>query len=100
VHRFRPKPRAISTAQLNASRHLHLRPIYVLFSNCPYLFLKSGKPILRARFPLRCFQRLSVICGGYSANATCMTADSPVTYSLRSSRTRSNSLQASYARSR
>ena len=70
------------------------------WSSCDLTSLRSEGSHLEASFPLRCFQRLSVICVGYSAFATCMTADSPVTYSLRSSRTRSNPLQASCARSR
>ena len=46
--------RAISTARLNASLRLHLRPIDVVVSHDPY-----RKSHLEVGFALRCFQRLS-----------------------------------------
>jgi len=52
--------RPISTARLNASLRLHLRPIKVVVSDWPSGALRLGNPYLGAGFPLRCFQRLSV----------------------------------------
>ena len=59
---MRSRPRTISTGRLNVSRRLHLRPINVLFSNGPYSLYWDGRPLLGVRFPLRCFQRLSLTC--------------------------------------
>ena len=47
--------RTISTGQLNISLCLHLRPINDVVCIGP-----SGKTYLKAGFPLRCFQRLSL----------------------------------------
>ena len=46
--------RAISTGQLNALLHLHLRPIDVVVFHGP-----QGRPCFEGGFPLRCLQRLS-----------------------------------------
>ncbi len=46
--------RAISTGQLNALLHLHLRPIDVVVFHGP-----QGIPRFEGGFPLRCLQRLS-----------------------------------------
>ena len=46
--------RAISTARLNVSPRLHLRPIDVVVSDGPY-----ARSYLEAGFVLRCFQHLS-----------------------------------------
>jgi hypothetical protein len=46
--------RAISTGQLNALLHLHLRPIDVVVYHGP-----QGRPCFEGGFPLRCLQRLS-----------------------------------------
>ena len=46
--------RAISTGQLNALPHLHLRPIDVVVFHGP-----QGRPCFEGGFPLRCLQRLS-----------------------------------------
>src|SRR5699024_6908599 len=51
--------RAISIGQLNASRRLHLRPIDQVVYLGPS-GLASGSTYLKAGFPLRCFQRLSL----------------------------------------
>ena len=51
--------RAISTGQLHASRRFHLRPIYGVVFPGPS-GLASGRTYLKAGFPLRCFQRLSL----------------------------------------
>ena len=50
--------RPISTFQLNALLHLHLRPInqVVFLGSYPY----GGKSYLEVGFALRCFQRLSI----------------------------------------
>jgi hypothetical protein len=47
--------RAISTGKLNALRRLHARPINLVVFEGP-----SGRTHLGGRFPLRCFQRLSL----------------------------------------
>ena len=51
--------RAISIGQLNASLHLHLRPIDRIVYPGPS-GLATGSTYLKAGFPLRCFQRLSL----------------------------------------
>ncbi len=51
--------RAISIGQLNASRRLRLRPIDQVVYLGPS-GLASGSTYLKAGFPLRCFQRLSL----------------------------------------
>ncbi len=51
--------RAISTGQLHASRRFHLRPINEVVSLGPS-GIAPGKTYLKAGFPLRCFQRLSL----------------------------------------
>ena len=51
--------RTISIGQLNASQHLHLRPINQIVYLGPS-GLASGSTYLKAGFPLRCFQRLSL----------------------------------------
>jgi hypothetical protein len=54
-----PSSRVISTTRLNPLRGLHLWPINPLVLRDPYP-LMGGSPYLGARFPLRCFQRLSL----------------------------------------
>ena len=51
-------PRLISTGQLSASQHLHLRPI-TRSSSWSLNRSRGGISYLRAGFTLRCFQRLS-----------------------------------------
>ena len=51
--------RAISTGQLHASRRFHLQPINEVVYLGPS-GLASGRTYLKAGFPLRCFQRLSL----------------------------------------
>ena len=46
--------RAISTGQLHALPHVHIRPINVVVFHG-----SQGRPHLKEGFPLRCFQRLS-----------------------------------------
>ena len=52
--------RPISTAKLNASRRLHLRPINLVIFQGPSEGLRPGRSHLEAGFALRCFQRLSL----------------------------------------
>ena len=52
-------PRPISTAKLNASRHLHTQPINLVVFKGSYS-LYDGISNLGVGFTLRCFQRLSV----------------------------------------
>ena len=52
-------PRPISTAKLNASRHLHTQPINLVVFQGSYS-LYDGISNLGVGFTLRCFQRLSV----------------------------------------
>ena len=54
----RSSPRAISTGQLHALLHFHLRPINQVVFLGPYLS-RSERSHLRGSFTLRCFQRLS-----------------------------------------
>ena len=51
--------RAISIGQLNVSLRLHLRPINRIVYPGPS-GLTTGNTYLKAGFPLRCFQRLSL----------------------------------------
>ena len=51
-------PRPISTAKLNASRHLHTQPINLVVFKGSYSY--DGISNLGVGFTLRCFQRLSV----------------------------------------
>jgi hypothetical protein len=52
--------RPISTARLNASRRLHLRPINLVIFQGPSEGLRPGRSHLEAGFALRCLQRLSL----------------------------------------
>ena len=54
----RSSPRAISTGQLHALLHFHLRPINQIVFLGPYS-IKDERSHLRGSFTLRCFQRLS-----------------------------------------
>ena len=51
--------RAISTGQLRASQRFHLQPINEVVYLGP-LGIAPGRTYLKAGFPLRCFQRLSL----------------------------------------
>ena len=51
--------RAISIGQLSVSQRLHLRPINRIVYPGPS-GLTTGNTYLKAGFPLRCFQRLSL----------------------------------------
>jgi len=53
------KSSGISTGQLNAFLHLHLRPINLVVYQGPSAGEPARNPYLRVGFPLRCFQRLS-----------------------------------------
>ena len=67
--------RAISIGQLNASRRLHLRPIDQVVYLGPS-GLASGSTYLKAGFPLRCFQRLSL---PHIATLLCRWRDNRIT---------------------
>ena len=60
IEEYGQASRTISTASLNASRRLHLRPINLVVFQGPSGALRPGKPNLGAGFTLRCFQRLSL----------------------------------------
>jgi hypothetical protein len=53
------KSLGVSTGQLNAFLHLHLRPINLVVYQGPSAGEPARNPYLGAGFPLRCFQRLS-----------------------------------------
>ncbi len=57
--RLGSSPRPISTGQLHALLHFHLRPIYDVVYIGPYS-MKDERSYLRVGFTLRCFQRLSL----------------------------------------
>ena len=88
--------RPISTYQLNALLHLHLKPIYLVVFKGSY-YLMVGISHLEGGFTLRCLQRLSL---PDLATQRCRwsTADTPVVRPARSSRTRASSPQISSAR--
>ena len=56
---YKQASRAISIGQLRASQLLHLQPIYRIVFPGPS-GLATGNTYLKAGFPLRCFQRLSL----------------------------------------
>ena len=58
LHYCRSSPRAISTGQLHALLHFHLRPINQIVFLGPYS-IKDERSNLRGCFTLRCLQRLS-----------------------------------------
>ena len=88
-------PRPISTYQLNALLHLHLKPIYLVVFKGSY-YLTVGISHLEGGFTLRCLQRLSL-----PDLATLpwiwYPTDTPVVRPPRSSRTKGSSSQISYA---
>ena len=57
---LRSRPRSISTGQLNASLHLHLRPIYHLVLVGPYFLIGMGELILRLASRLDAFSAYHV----------------------------------------
>ncbi len=88
---FRSNSRVLSTAQLHALLHFHLRPIYHLF--CVVSFRNL---ILRRTSRLDAFSAYSFRTQLLSA-ALGRTTDSPLVRPSRSSRTRDSSPQISYA---
>ena len=87
--------RPISTYQLNALLHLHLKPIYLVVFKGSY-YLMVGISHLEGGFTLRCLQRLSL-----PDLATLpwiwYPTDTPAVCPSRSSRTKDSSSQISYA---
>ena len=87
--------RPISTYQLNALLHLHLKPIYLVVFKGSY-YLTVGISRLEGGFTLRCLQRLSLpnlatqLCIWYATGT-------PEVRPSRSSRTKDSSSQISYA---
>src|SRR5439155_7461204 len=90
------RPRAISTGQLNALLRLHRRPIDVVVSHGPYFLEGMGSLISRWASRLDAFSGYPVQTWLISSAAGA-TTDTPEVCSLRSSRTRSDSSQASSA---
>ena len=89
-------PRPISIGQLNALRHLHLQPIYLVVFKGSY-FLRMGYLILRGASHLDAFSVYPCrtwLPGRALDNATGPPAVRP----SRSSRTKDSSSQISYAR--
>ena len=67
--------RAISTGQLHPSQSFHLQPINEVVYLGPS-GLASGRTYLKAGFPLRCFQRLSL---PHIATLLCRWRDNRIT---------------------
>ena len=90
--------RLISTTRLNALLHLHLQPINVVVFNEPYYLKGQGNLILGLVSRLYAFSaypfRIQL-----PSTAPDGTTGTPEIRPLRSSRTRSRSLQISYAHS-
>src|SRR5918999_2041938 len=90
------RPRAISTGPLNALPRLHVPPINVVVSHGSYSLKGMGSLISRWASRLDAFSgypiRTWLISGAVGT-----TTDTPEVRSLRSSRTRSDSSQASSA---
>jgi hypothetical protein len=96
---FWSSPRPISIGQLNALLHLHLRPIYQMFSLGSYSFNRMGNFILRGASHLDAFSAYPVQTWLLSC-APGGTTDTPEVCPPRSSRTKGSSLHVSYARDR
>ena len=89
-------PRTISTSQLHALLHFHLRPIYLILSKGPYLLL-MGYLILEGASRLDAFSvyPFRTWLPGYAIG---MTTGAPAVRPARSSRTKASSPQISCAR--
>ena len=90
------RPRAISTAQLNALLRLHRPPIEVVVSDRPYSLEGMGALISRWASRLDAFSGYPIQTWLISS-AVGTTTDTPEVCSSRSSRTRDDSSQASSA---
>jgi hypothetical protein len=90
------RPRAISTGPLNALLRLHVPPIDVVVSHGPYSLEGMGSLISRWASRLDAFSGYPIQTWLISS-AVGTTTDTPEVCSLRSSRTRSDSSQASSA---
>jgi hypothetical protein len=91
----RSSPRPISTGQLHALLHFHLRPIYLVVYKGPY-FRRMGNLILRLVSRLDAFSAYPLRTWLLS-NAPGGTTDTPAVRPSRSSRTRDRSSQISCA---
>src|SRR3982751_5674528 len=90
------RPRAISTGPLNALLRLHVPPINVVVSHGSYSLKGMGSLISRWASRLDAFSGYPIQTWLISG-AVGTTTDTPEVCSLRSSRTRSDSSQASSA---
>src|SRR6266702_6357442 len=90
------RPRAISTGPLNTLLHLHVPPINVVVSHGSYSLKGMGSLISRWASRLDAFSGYPIQTWLISS-AVGTTTDTPEVCSLRSSRTRSDSSQASSA---
>src|SRR5690348_9593682 len=90
------RPRAISTGPLNTLLCLHVPPINVVVSHGPYSLEGMGSLISRSASRLDAFSGYPIQTWLISS-AVGTTTDTPEVCSLRSSRTRSDSSQASSA---
>ena len=88
-------PRPISSSQLHALLHFHLRPIYLVVFKGSYSC--DGISHLEGGFTLRCLQRLSRP-GLATLPWDWFPTDPPAARPSRSSRTKDSSSQISYAR--
>ena len=89
-------PRPISIGQLNALRHLHLQPIYLVVFKGSY-FLRMGYLILRGASHLDAFSVYP--CRTWlPGRALDSTTGPPAVRPSRSSRTKDSSSQISFAR--
>src|SRR5207302_3175609 len=93
---FKSRPRAISTAQLNALLRLHRPPIKVVVSDRPYSLEGMGALISRWASRLDAFSGYPIQTWLISS-AVGTTTDTPAVCSSRSSRTRDDSSQSSNA---
>ena len=97
LHRvFKSRPRAISTARLNALLRLHRPPIKVVVSDRPYSLEGMGALISRWASRLDAFSGYPIQTWLISS-AVGTTTDTPEVCSSRSSRTRDDSSQSSSA---
>ena len=88
-------PRTISTSQLHALLHFHLRPIYLILSKGPYLLL-MGYLILEGASRLDAFSVYPFRAWLLGRRLGSLT-DAPAARPSRSSRTKDSSSQISYA---
>ena len=90
-------PQTISNSQLHVLPHFHLCPIYLVLFKGFYSFKRMGYLILGGTSRLDAFSVYSFRTW-LPGDAIGMTAGTPVVRPARSSRTKANSPQISYAR--